>query len=173
MVDPLRQFVPSEVCLRCDGCCRFKEADSSWRPRMTAEEINQAAKKGLAQKILSKEILSQDGRLNTVSCAGEHLCSFLNPKDHTCGIYQHRPFECRLYPFVLTRDTDGAGVYVHLNCPFVQEKYASADLHRYVEYLKEFFAKETVLDFLKRNPSLIGDYAEYRAELELMFPLPL
>ena len=135
---------------------------------MTAEEINQAEKKGLAEKILS-----QDGRLNTVSCAGEHLCSFLNPKDHTCGIYQHRPFECRLYPFVLTRNTDGAGVYVHLNCPFVQEKYASADLHRYVEYLKEFFAKETVLDFLKRNPSLIGDYAEYRAELELMFPLPL
>ena len=168
----LKQFVPSNVCLQCDGCCRFKEKKSSWRPRMTSEEIKQAVNKGLAAEILSKEIFSQDGRIKTVSCGSEYRCSFFHPEDHTCGIYQARPFECQLYPFVLTRDTDGAGVYVHLNCPFVQQKHDSEDFERYVKYLKEFFAHQQVLDFLKRNPSLIGDYAAYREELEFMFRLP-
>lgn len=173
MINPLQQFVPSDVCLQCDGCCRFKDADSSWRPRMTGEEIKQAAKKGLAAQILSKEILSPDGRIKTVSCGAEHLCSFFHPQDHTCRIYQTRPFECQLYPFVLSKETDGAGVYVHWNCPFVQEKRESEDFVRYVEYLKNFFAAAEVLNFLKRNPSLVGDYAEYREELEFMFRLPV
>ena len=168
----LKQFVPSEVCLQCDGCCRFKESNSSWRPGMMTEEINQAQKKGLANEILAKEILSEDGRIKTVSCGSEYLCSFFHPEDHTCGIYQARPFECQLYPFVLTRDTDGAGVYVHLNCPFVQQQHDSGNFTRYVKYLKGFFTHQEVLDFLKRNPSLIGDYAGYREELEFMFRLP-
>ena len=30
----LKQFVPSEVCLKCNGCCRYKQADSVWRPKL-------------------------------------------------------------------------------------------------------------------------------------------
>lgn len=29
----------------------------------------------------------------------EHLCCFLDPVDHRCTIYNHRPEQCRTFPF--------------------------------------------------------------------------
>ena len=167
----LNQFVPSEVCLQCDGCCRFKEENSAWRPKMAKEEITRLRQSGLADLILSKEIFSKDGAIKTVSCPTEHLCSFFNPQDHTCRIYSARPFECRLYPFILTRKDQQAVISVHLNCPFIQQKRLTRDFDEYVAYLKKFFQEEEVLAFLKRNPDLAGDYSDYQAELEYLFTL--
>ena len=172
MKSNLNQFVPSEVCLQCDGCCRFKEENSSWQPKMAKEEIAQLRKTGLADLILSKEIFSKDGVIKTVSCHGEHLCSFFTPTDHTCRIYSGRPFECRLYPFVLTRKNRRTVISVHLMCPFVQQKRSTREFDDYVTYLKKFFQEKEVLDFLKRNPELAGDYSDYQTELEYLFDLP-
>ena len=139
---------------------------------MASEEITQLRKTGLADLILSKEIFSQEGIIQTVSCGGEHLCSFFNPSDHACKIYSLRPFECRLYPFVLIKQKKQVVVSVHLACPFIQQKRATQDFDDYVVYLKKFFQNPEVLAFLKRNSSLAGDYADYQAELENLFPLP-
>ena len=173
MNNNLNQFVPSEVCLQCDGCCRFKEENSAWQPKMAKEEIAQLRKTGLADLILSKEIFSQEGSIKTISCHGEHLCSFFNPQDHTCRIYSSRPFECRLYPFVLTRKNKQTVISVHRLCPFVQQKRSTRDFDDYVAYLKNFFQEKEILAFLKRNPDLAGDYSDYQAELEYLFSLPL
>ncbi len=172
MKNNLNQFVPSEVCLQCDGCCRFKEENSAWRPKMAKEEITQLRKTGLADLILSKEIFSKEGSIKTVSCRGEHLCSFFNSHDHTCRIYHSRPFECELYPFLLTRKEGRMAVYVHLMCPFIQQKRATQDFDDYVVYLKKFFQEQEVLAFLKRNPDLASDYSDYQEELEYFFILP-
>ena len=74
----LQQFVPSQVCLSCNGCCRFKDEASVWRPRPASDEIEAIRKNGLAEKILGKEQspLSPDGRIKTVCSDAEHLCSF-------------------------------------------------------------------------------------------------
>lgn len=173
MENNLTQFVPSEVCLKCDGCCRFKEKDSVWRPKMAQEEIAQNdGKRGLADLILSKETFSKEGTIKTVTCHGEHLCSFFNPQDHTCRIYFARPFECRLYPFVLTKQQQKAAVFVHLMCPYVQQERRTRHFEDYVVYLKKFFQESEVLAFLERNPALVGDYSDYREELEYLFTLP-
>ena len=213
MKSNLNQFVPSEVCLHCDRCCRFKEENSAWRPKMAKEEIAQlrkhpktskilsfpnvlvgnpdeamigpptktfggdnfritSSKKKLANLILSKEIFSQEGSIKTVSCHGDHLCSFFNPGDHTCRIYSARPFECQLYPFILTRKNQQPIICVHRMCPFIQQKRATQDFDDYVAYLKNFFQEKEVLTFLKRNPELVGDYSDYQAELEYLFGLP-
>ena len=176
MKNNLNQFVPSKVCLKCDGCCRFKEENSAWRPRMAKEEILRFAqndeKMSLADLILSKETFSKEGSIKTVTCHGEHLCSFFNPQDYTCRIYHSRPFECELYPFVLTRKEGRMAVYSHLMCPFIQEKRATQDFDDYVVYLKKFFQEQEALAFLKRNPTLAGDYSPYQEELEYLFTLP-
>jgi len=167
----IQQFVPSEVCLKCDGCCRFKEPGTIWRPKMSGEETARATSVGLAEKILGPDILDGEQFIRTKPGCGEHLCQFFNPEDHACAIYKARPFECELYPFVISKDGRGAALYMHLNCPHVQENFNRVSLKVYVKYLKEFFAKPDVRAFLQRNRGLLNDYSAHKDELELVFVL--
>ena len=174
MIKEMKQFVPSQICLACDGCCRFKEEDSAWRPRIAETEKKQVSTKpGLAEKIFSKAKIADDGQLKAVACHGLYICTFFNPEHNTCGIYHARPFDCQLYPFVLTRSAGKTVVSVHLNCPYVQEKKNSTEFQDYVSYLQEFFRREDVKTFLNKNPSLVGDYSQYREELEQVMVLNL
>ncbi len=166
MIEQLKQFVPSRVCLQCDGCCRFKSADSPWRPKLGPEEST-----GLAHKITHKDWLDDDGHIRTLRHCGENLCRFFNPGDHTCQIYDNRPFECALYPFVLSRSSEGVDVYVHLSCPYVQDTEGSAVLEGYIGYLKGYFQIPAVLDFLKRNAALIHDYSPFFSEMQHLFTI--
>ncbi|OGX24323.1 MAG: hypothetical protein A2787_09040 [Omnitrophica WOR_2 bacterium RIFCSPHIGHO2_01_FULL_48_9] len=168
MFADLRQFVPSAVCLKCDGCCRFKEADSRWRPHITPEEIAAAARQGLAEKIL-RSAVAADGRIKTTCASGEHLCSYFNPADHACRIYQARPFECRLYPFILNKQNDQIAVCVHLPCPHIQATETSPQFQTYVSYLEEYFSRRDVQKFIGQNPALVADYSAYQDELKTLF----
>ena len=171
MVNQLKQFVPQNVCLSCDGCCRFKEADSQWRPHYPVEEIRGKIQKPLADLIFSKEQRDDSGFIKTVLCEGQHLCSFFDLSHNTCRIYSHRPFECQLYPFVLAIQEGKTALLVHLNCPFIHEKRSTKEFDQYVDYLKEYFSQTSVLDFIQRNPQVVGDYSAYREELEFLFIL--
>lgn len=184
MFPALKQFVPSSVCLKCDGCCRFKEENSSWRPKVVPEEVVQIQISGLAAEIFARNPFLPDGpRTGTVqgghiqanACHGTEgfQCSFFKADDHTCRIFTKRPFDCQLYPFVLTREGGQPVLCVHLHCPHVQQTRFSPVFERYAEYLKDFFRRREVRDFLKENPTLVGDYALYRSELEVMFSIPL
>ncbi len=173
MLENLKQFVPSEVCLSCDGCCRFKEQNSSWRPKVSAEERQNIVVDGvrLIDKVFAQALVDEKNYLKTVSCHDFFRCVFLNSQDNTCGIYHDRPFECRLYPFILSRRNGQAVVFAHGNCPHVQQYRQHASFKDYVEYLRKYFAQKDVILFLQRNPSLIGDYSAYAAELEFLFTI--
>ena len=162
----IRQFVPSEVCLQCDGCCRFKAADSPWRPKLGKEEA-----KGLAAIVTQKDWLDDDSHIRTLRHCGEDVCQFFNPGDHTCQVYSDRPFECSLYPFILSRSPQGVEVYVHLSCPFVQDTQGSTEFEEYKVYLKGYFQTAPVLDFLKRNAGLVHDYSPFLMELQHIFTI--
>lgn len=163
-----QQFVPQETCLSCDGCCRFKEQDSEWRPKVGKEEI-EPAQQTLPEKILLKDKIDSSGHIKTMSVNGQCACSFFNPEDNTCRIYSGRPFDCQLYPFILVREEDRISVCVHLNCPFIQKQHKSRDFFEYIDYLHDYFSSEAVLSFLKNNPDLAGDYKDYRNELKHIF----
>lgn len=145
-----KQFVPSEVCLQCNGCCRYKDTDSAWRPKLGAHD-----KKGLGDLITANGILDEQGYINTIQNCGEHFCRFLNGKDNTCGIYTQRPFECSLYPFILSKAKDMVKVYVHLSCPFVQDHLHRPGYEDYISYLKSFFNLPGTKDFLSRNQDMV------------------
>jgi len=165
----LKQFVPSQVCLSCDGCCRFKDEDSQWRPRLGEDERRTGK---LFKKVSAPQIDGQ-GFLKTVPCGIGHLCQFFNAKDHTCGVYGSRPFECALYPFILARTEGHFEVCVHLSCPFVQEHIGRDPFKAYVDYLKGYLARTETLVFLKKNLSLFQDYTAFRDELECLFTVEL
>jgi len=162
----LKQFVPSEYCLQCKGCCRYKEADSAWRPKLGAGD-----KEDLAALITSGDVLDAKSYIKTIQTCGEHLCRFLNGANQKCGIYAKRPFECSLYPFILSQTPDAIKVYVHLSCPYVQDHLSQADHESYVAYLKEFFDREDIRGFLSRNKVMFHDYTSYAPELLHLFDL--
>ncbi|MBU1124991.1 MAG: YkgJ family cysteine cluster protein, partial [Candidatus Omnitrophica bacterium] len=89
------QFVPQEFCLKCQGCCRFAEADSVWAPCLLDEEIQDL----LDNKELPAVMISLERRIRPVAHQGHEnfLCPFLVMEDNACKIYDIRPFECQLY----------------------------------------------------------------------------
>jgi Fe-S-cluster containining protein len=166
MIPSLKQFVPSEVCLKCDGCCRYKQADSVWRPK-----LGQNDRQHLGTLITAAEDLDQDGYIKTIQACGQHLCRFLNGTDNTCGIYAQRPFECSLYPFILSQTHDAVKVYAHLSCPYVQDHQPLEEFDLYVAYLKSFFSRRDVREFLMNNKHMFHDYTVYAVELLHLFDL--
>jgi Fe-S-cluster containining protein len=160
----LNQFVPSHVCLKCQGCCRFKEAHSPWRPKLGAQE-----QVGLADRITRP--WDDQGFLKTIEDCGNQLCQFFKKDESTCRIYHQRPFECSLYPFVLSQTPRGLNVYVHLSCPYVQDHQASLALEAYIAYLKDFFNQPSTQDFLERNKALVHDYSAFELELLFLFTI--
>jgi len=156
MLNNLKQFVPATICLLCDGCCRFKEESSLWRPKLNSNE--------LSSRIFERTV-AKDGRLKTCCVSKEHLCSFFNPEDHTCHIYTKRPFECQLYPFLLHHRDGKVVLSVHLLCPYVQQTKAKPIFQEYTKYLQNYFNRVEVRDYLHNNFHL-DDYSFYQDELE-------
>lgn len=152
------QFVPSEVCLKCDGCCRFKDEHSPWRPKLADEEAQ-----------LLKSDVDLIGYLKTVTTAGQCHCTFFNLQDQTCKIYGHRPFECLLYPFLMIKKQDQTLIGIHLSCPYVQKMHDTLELKEFTQKLKDFFARKDVMEFIQRNPTLAHDYQEYQDEIRILF----
>ena len=72
---------------------------------------------------------------------------------------------------MLSKNAHGIGVYVHLNCPHVQEKYRSEEMKQYVDYLEIFFKNSSARSWIRENSSLVHDYSAYKNELELLFVL--
>ena len=174
MIKDLPQLVPPKVCLACDGCCRFKDEQSPWRPKIAQEEIKQIknGKGSLVEKVFSSDKPFKEGFLPTDSKSGVCHCAFFDLDKNACRIYGDHPFECQLYPFILTKHKEDVVICVHLNCPYVKQHRHTKIFEDYVSVLKQFFKRKEMLDFIKKNRILIGDYSAYLDELEYIFALP-
>lgn len=163
MIPTMKAFVSSEVCLKCQGCCRFHDQNSDWRPRLGDEE----------QEILkSYNSVEANGYVKTCTHGDGYRCFHFNPHDNTCSVYDQRPFDCIFYPFLLSKIAEGIGVFAHLSCPYVQENLNTPYLDEYVAYLKDFFHQPDVQEFLLMNPSVIHDYQSYADEMMLVLTIP-
>jgi Fe-S-cluster containining protein len=153
----IKQIVPQEVCLKCQGCCRFSEQDSVWLPHLLGEEIQELLKKNFPPSLIS-----QDKNIRSVPYPKQNnfICSFFQPKDNKCAIYAFRPFECQLYPFLVNRKDDNVFLAVDLRCPFVKESLESQEFKEYIRYLTSFFNSPRRIKILKNNPQIIQIYED-------------
>jgi len=163
----IKQFVPSEVCLKCQGCCRFKEEFSVWSPCLLEEEVQ-----GYLDKKIPAASISADRRLHPVANpAGEgFICPFLKSADNCCQIYEMRPFECQLYPFLINFRRKKALLTVDLNCPYANRMISAPQMNDYILYLTDYLNAKKQLEMLKNNPQIIQAYEEVREVAELDFP---
>lgn len=164
----MKQFVPQEVCLKCLGCCRFKELNSVWSPCLLEEEaLELIDKKGIPA--LSITI---DKKIQPIAHpAGEgFICPLLDYKGNKCKIYALRPFECQLYPFLIALRDKKVLLTVDINCPYVQDKINTAAFKEYIRYLEDFLNSPAQLKILKGNPQIIQAYEEVLNVVELKNP---
>lgn len=160
----IKQFVPQQACLKCQGCCRFKEMGSVWLPCLMEEEI---------QDLLDRDIpcasISIDKKIQPVldpAYAG-YLCAFLNRQDNKCKIYECRPFECQLYPFLINVRKNKVVLTVDLNCPYVSEHLRDPEFKEYTDYLASFLNSPQQVRLLKDNPQLLKTYEDITEVIEL------
>lgn len=162
----IKQFVPERVCLTCQGCCRFQEADSVWSPCLLDNEIQGLFKNGILPLAISS---SKRIRLIPNTTQDNFVCTFLNPKDNKCKVYSLRPFECQLYPFLISRKENKIFLALDLKCPFVKERLKGQGLKEYVKDLTGILNSPSFKQLLKNNPQIIQVYPEALnlAELKL------
>jgi len=164
----IKQFVPSEFCLKCQGCCRFKEANSVWSPCLLDEEIQEL----LDKSGIPAASISIDRRIQPVAnpAGADFLCPFLGTPDNKCKIYSLRPFECQLYPFLINLRKDKVLLTVDLNCPYAYAQINSQEAKDYIIYLAGYLNSASLLSLLKDNPQIIQAYEEVREVAELNLP---
>jgi Fe-S-cluster containining protein len=114
----LPSLPPSEACFACCGCCVFLTSDAPWIPYFRKEEINQAIIAGISQNAFPSQ---QGSHIIPVSHGDAFRCPALDPDTHSCTIYNVRPLDCFIYPFILMWDRAHKMIFLTLHeaCPFV------------------------------------------------------
>ncbi|MFH0912814.1 MAG: YkgJ family cysteine cluster protein [Candidatus Omnitrophota bacterium] len=163
----IKQIIPQEFCLKCLGCCRFKQIDSVWSPCLLDEEIQDLLDKKIPPALISlnKKLLP----IPALQGAG-FICPFLEAKDNQCKIYDLRPLECQLYPFLLNLRGRKIILTLDLNCPYVREHSKSQEFKIYTDYLIAFLNSPAQVKTLKDNPQIIQAYEEVLEIIELGLP---
>jgi uncharacterized protein len=76
-------------------------------------------------------------------------------------IYDDRPLDCRIYPFALMRDPDGAVVLgIDTKCPFIQEHAGDARMQSDADDAAQFLESDPIVAILAAHPLLIGPYQD-------------
>lgn len=153
----IKQIIPQEACLSCKGCCRFAKEDSVWLPRLLNTEVAEFEKLGLPPALISA---NKKIRVAAFPKEKTFICSLFNPQENKCKIYAHRPFECRIYPFILKKRGGQSYLAADPNCPFVASHKESPEFKEYAVYLLGFLREPEQKAMLKENPQVIGDYPE-------------
>jgi len=160
----IKQFVAQEYCLKCQGCCRFREQNSVWLPCLMDEEIQE-----LLEHNLPPAAISMDRKIQpeTNSKGDGFVCAFLDLDANRCKIYDLRPFECQLYPFLINLRDKKVILTVDLNCPYVKDNLQSDAFKEYTDYLVSFLNSPEQIRMLKDNPQLLKAYEDILEVIEL------
>lgn len=148
----LKQVVPKEFCLACDGCCRFIDPQSVFTPHLTGQDSDLLFKAGLAQTSINKN------RFNLVLQGPIYYCPCFNGRINECNFYSFRPLECRLYPFILAKKNNKAYLALDRKCPYVDSSFIR-DNAQYIDYLREFFRLKELKELIRNNQDFLGDYS--------------
>jgi len=133
MQPQLSQLIPSETCLECSVCCRFPEKQAAMSPYFFPEERTRSEKASAGSPL---GFFRQAGpsKAALVPCGHGYACSFFNPGDHTCGIYEARPLDCSMYPAVVMSSPDRRKVLMGADtkCPALKRPEIAAKLLQYL-----------------------------------------
>jgi len=162
----LPQLIPSEICLDCPVCCRFPEKQAALSPFFFPEERTQAEL--LQTKGSFREVgKALPSKAELVACGHGFACSFFNPGDHTCQVYEARPLDCSMYPAVVMHGRDPKKVLVGADtkCPALRRPAVAAKLKDYLDWIQRYLESANPLSLLGKYPQFIGEFQEEVVEV--------
>lgn len=145
----------SETCFSCRGCCIFHDADSAWLPYFNEDEIGHAIVAGVDEASFPNR---HGGRIVSVPHDDAVRCPALDPVTHACTIYNVRPLDCQLYPFILMWNAERKIVLaLHEACPFVflQTNPLPEELTKRAADLTASLQTSQMIESLFYNPDMI------------------
>jgi len=153
----MRQYIPEAFCLSCKGCCTFAEKDSIWAPVLLREEMKEL----VCDDKVPPMAIARDNtlRLREAPKTGAYECPLFDAAHARCSIYAVRPFECRLYPFLIHRKGKNIFLALHTRCRFLSSRGAESGFKDYGAYMLDFF-KTQGLALIKDNPHLAREYPQ-------------
>jgi Fe-S-cluster containining protein len=162
----LPQLIPSETCLDCPVCCRFPEKQAALSPFFFPEE------RSLVESTPLKGSFREEGpgapsKAELVACGHGFACSFFNPEDHTCQIYEARPLDCSMYPAVVMKSSDRQKVLLGADtkCPALSRPSVAAKLHHYLNWIQRYLETTTLSSLIRKYPQLISEFQEEVVEV--------
>ena len=152
------QFIPGDVCLKCDVCCRFLEVTTPYAPFFLPEEAEKLAEN--FTKIGSKTDLKP--LPVRMACGKSFKCRFFEEASNSCRVYATRPLDCMLYPFMVTYDKTRESVILALDtkCPYTKNKYDSPDLKTCAGHISEALEDTRLSGIIAKNRVFINDFQE-------------
>lgn len=172
----IKELIPQNICLACQGCCRYRQAVSSWSPFFLPKEAAELIERKIVDKSVFQEEIGKDAPVSVKLSRKEdfYICPFLEYSSNKCVIYNDRPLECRLYPFLLIRTKDAVSLAIDENCPYAKEILNAGTLKETLDYLMAFFASE---EFKKSTETLFKNSEaiyppQYHAEFKILADLP-
>lgn len=142
-------------CVKCRQCCKFKNGEARWAPVFSRAEIETIGKtyKGKAswRKYRNSQNSFQPRLKKAKEQAGLYVCPFLNEQKYTCLIERVKPFDCRIWPFVLMKNKKKDAInlvyYSRKYCPGLSG-VGQRRFENYKKYLVNFCKLNSIVPFL-------------------------
>lgn len=159
----------SARCLACDVCCRFASPTASFIPHFTPEEAADCGLQTPARRP-TEAANPRPGVRPLVEPDGERWrCPFRHPASQACTIYEKRPLDCRLYPFVLMYDRNGTEVWLGLDevCPFALEVAHRPELQQAADEMAKLL-EWRFADVVALSPGIVSHHHDHVRPLRLL-----
>lgn len=152
----LKKILSPETCAACRLCCGFDCTDTWEFPVLPQETVEAMHRMGVSLKLVP---VGEEQTFAAPPLRGEELffCPMLCETGCTMGA--DKPFDCRIWPFRMMRDLEGAlRITVVSYCPGMQ-KYTDAQLRN---FLADGLAAQ-ILAYAEAHPAHVKAWApEYR-----------
>lgn len=161
-IEGVQPLVPQEWCLSCRGCCRFADPTDAQTPTLSPVEVRWACEAGAQAEWFPPLATAPSRGIAVVPHEGGFRCPALEPCTHHCRVYPKRPFDCRLYPFVVTRDRSRQRLLLAADpkCPYVQQLGPSPAMRDYGAYVARLLDAAPGQALLTENPALAGRWRD-------------
>lgn len=163
----MRQIVHHEQCQRCRECCRFRANRQDFAPIFTAAELD--AIRTVTDSM--PEFVPFKGSDNIFQIRLQkakhddpvypYVCPFLDEDQYACTIYDVRPFDCRVWPFIILKLTEtGAVKLAHFTADacLALEEASPEDFGAYEADMQHLVTSGSFLQFLRAHPELIWEH---------------
>ena len=142
----LKPLVESDLCFKCDVCCRFIDKESPLRPYFSRDEIWRLINAGNSPVPFTR----LDGcKIDLIPYGDLHICPFFGSGENRCTIYDLRPLDCKIYPVAAMKSQgeDGILIGIDTKCPYSGNVEAE-DIIYYANLISSMTTQEGILGII-------------------------